>query len=59
MKPFFALVIAAGMSAAGLLFAGASADAAFFPGMTTQPVVFPGEGPLKEKPPRRAALRVG
>jgi hypothetical protein len=43
MKPFFALVIAAGMSAAGLLFAGASAEAAFFSGsgMAKQPLVLP------------------
>jgi hypothetical protein len=41
MKPFFALMRAAGISAAGLLLSGASAEAAFFPrsGMTTQRLV--------------------
>jgi hypothetical protein len=56
MKPFFALVIAAGMSAAGLLFAGASAEAAFFPGLgqTTQPIVFPVQyGPYRQYSPYR------
>ena len=51
MKPFFALVIAAGMSAAGLLFSGASAEAAFFPAsrMITQPLVLPVQyGPYRQ-----------